>query len=257
MQYPLSVHNQMLPTKYYNTDKVYELEDFLAAPSYSTAMLDAYTYEERMAKNAVNYPGVPIPYFDDWLPRYSSSFTTNIYRILVGIDPSNPNDIIDLGTLSPIGLTTQAKAYIGEYPVGITQPGESLFRAALHCDDDMLDMNQLIVQQGLHIYNNRPMDERKVYHFTLDMLIDPSKLSLQAIMRLAKHGQFAIDYLKTVYPGIVEAGLLPTLLPNGAVSFTSLARAIESCPGASYRFSTNPFEGWRLVSNVVIVAREK
>lgn len=275
MQYPLMVHNQLLSTRFRSDVKPAELEDVVQNPSLSIGFLKDYTFESRMARAWMAEPGIPIPYFDEWLPSYTHPSMQTIMRIMLQVDAAHPKNLLNLGSLGSWKLKESALQYIRDYPIGLTQPYESIFNVSLHRRYSMMDCKGIVVSTDLDLFAVRDLDLREPYHLHFTMLYDPRRLSPLARRRLCKHGSLAIAYLIALDPSLADGnggiqarwgtsgigrdlfagtGFLPQLLADGSISYEALSAAIDyvSHHGMSQRSGNAYF--WNLVGAFTVVA---
>lgn len=202
MEYPLMVHNQLLP-KWYPDVKPAELEDYVTQPSLSTAILRSFTYETRYAHAWRARPGIPIPYFDDWYPDYEYPDHQNLLRIMLQRDNDNPHAIISLTQLGYVSLPEWILAYMRKNPLSITTNNENVFTVALYRGRQLMDPSKLIFSPELDIHYADPLDIRSAYHFTLSLNKRLMNLSPAAIKTLSENGETAIRLLIAIDPTII------------------------------------------------------
>lgn len=204
MQYPLMVHNQLLDDRFYPNVKPPELEDVVTAPSLSTAILRNFTYEARNSYAWRAYPGIPVPYFDDWLPEYELPNVQNLMRIMLERDDNNPRAILSLDQLGYCSFPENALAYMRDNPLGLTTYGESIFHVSLYKGQSLVNSNQLMIGADLGIHVVDELDPRSNYHLTITLLKDIGALSQRALQKLSQHGELALTYTLLLDPNLLD-----------------------------------------------------
>lgn len=254
MQYPLMIHNSVLDSRFRSDVKPAELDDVLSNPSLSLAALRDYTYEARMARAWMAYPGIPIPYFDDWMPKYETPGTQQLLRIMLQVDPDQPTDILNLGLLPGYSITPKALPYMRLYPGSLALPYESVFNISLHRKDAFMDCNSVVVTNDLDVRYSSPLNLREPYHLVVSLLYDINQLSIAARRRLCRFGEFAIEYLLTLDPTLKARGLLPMLLADGSIGYNELDRAIRYLNERQTFRRSNQVYFWNLVGRFTVVS---
>lgn len=202
MEYPLMVHNQLLP-KWYPDVKPAELEDYVTQPSLSNAILRSFTYETRHSHAWRARPGIPIPYFDDWYPDYEYPDHQNLLRIMLQRDNDNPHAIISLTQLGYVSLPEWILFYLRKNPLSITTNNENVFTVALYRGRQIMDPSKLIISPDLDIHYADPLNIRDQYHFTLSLNKRLMNLSPAALKTLSECGEAAIRILITLDPTLI------------------------------------------------------
>lgn len=202
MIYPLMVHNQLLP-KYYPDVKPAELEDYVTQPSLSTAILRNFTYETRYSHAWRAKPGIPIPYFDDWLPDVEFDYHQNLLRIMLQRDETNPHALLSLTQLGYVSLPEWLLRYLRLNPLSLTQLNENVINVSLYKGKQMMDPSKIIVSPELDLHYAVPLDVREAYHLTISLNKRLFNLSARALKTLAQDGEAAIRTIIAIDPTII------------------------------------------------------
>jgi len=223
MNYPVSIHGQLLSVKYRPDTKPYEIEDYFNKRSLSRTALQNFTYEQRLGAAWEQEPGIPIPTFDDWLPSYKMPSSQNVFRVLLSVDDNDPTALLNLTDLGAWKINPMMENYLKSSPVSLLNPYESLFNILVFENDTIYGPDNLMVGANLDVRTITDMNPRKQYHLTLNLLLDVRRLTDAAILRLAKHGQFAQNVITFIDPTCP----LPKLLPDGTLVFRDLLKALD------------------------------
>jgi hypothetical protein len=251
LEYPLMVHNTMLSASFRDDGRPLEVSNYFRARTLSNALLNQFSYSKRGAHQWVAYPGLPIPYFDDWLPQYQLPKTINILRFQLSLDLPDVNTLIDLTQLGTFSLTDNALAYMRNRPNAMATAYDSVFQFQLHRWDQLMDMAQMQISPQLIGSYLLPLDPRDMYHLTMSLVSDPTILSRAALADLRDHGAFARDYYNWLHPGLGDNLYID---PFGKTTIT----AIQAINGQLAKFKSltfsNPAAPWCLVGQYNIVA---
>lgn len=200
MSYPLMIHNQVIRPDFYIDVKAEEVEDVIAQAGLSTTLFNAYSYEARGSKAFHATEGIPIPHFDDWLPKDRLPGTINLTRLMLQTNPDSRREIICLDNLGDWAFAPMAIDYMRQRPAKLLRPYESAFYVALHRKNAMVPPGQLIVTPELNVYSVSDLSLRDPYHLSVWLVTDLGKLSMEDQLFLCKYGILAVTILLMVDP---------------------------------------------------------
>jgi len=200
IQYPIMIHNQIVPEQIRDTRSSYDIDRFLEAPSFSHMQFQKFLYGEGGNFALRAKPGIPIPFFDDWLPKITRPALQDIFRIQMQVDPANPTDLISLTNLGHYKLKPNAIKILLRRPQAVTRLYDSVFHVELHRWYDLTDPSDMVVSPELDIRSVDPLSEREMYHLVIGLVTDPSLLSEDALDDLAEIPDFFEDYIKLIDP---------------------------------------------------------
>lgn len=195
--YPVCIHNQLIDVKYRSEYSVYELIKQARRPANDRYYYDQFTtlYKER----AQPLQGNRIPVFDDWSPEWTHSRTASMLDVLVGVgeDRGELFNISELGgfEFSPATLKFLKK----EWPY-INRLYDSIFHFGLYRWGKPMPDGTVIMDAEGNLTASVDLNPRYVYHLRFAIVTDLSVLSPEAIDRVRKEGEFAIEVIKTLYP---------------------------------------------------------
>lgn len=213
MIYPLMVHNQLLHSSFYPTIKPAELEDYVTQPSLSSLIHRNFTYETRYSHAWRARPGIPIPYFDDWLPSFEYENHQNLLRIMLQRDENNPHALLSLTNMGYVSLPNWLLGYLRKDPLSITIPNENVINVSLYKGNALMDPSKIIVSPDLDLHYADPLDIRESYHLTVSLNKRIFNLSPKALKTLSESGEAAIRIIITLDPTIITQEFIAGLNP--------------------------------------------
>lgn len=206
MKVPLTVHNQMLPAKFIKTNRIpFEMDYIVKTGSYSQLAFDHFRFNNIKTSAISRRPGIPIPYFDDWLsdvkapPGYET-----LVRPLTQVDPSNPNFVLNLDELGYWKLNPIAKRYLKGTAKWANNPYSNLFLISLYAKDEFKDLKKLHLTPSLDMISDIPLELREHYHMTLSLLVDITRLNEQGWEDLMKYPCLFVYWLSLIAPELVD-----------------------------------------------------
>lgn len=227
MEYPLMVHNQLIPDTFYFNPWPIDWREFIQQTSMSKNVFDIIASPWQWQVGGIQ--GISIPYFDDWLPAAQPPNSIMIARILLQVDPANPMDIINLSQLGDFAFEADALAYIQSSYQGLNTPNGSLYKLMLYRGLEPMDQSLITVDSTLNVRATYNLDPTSIYHLLISFNSDLIGLSDAALANLLKQGAFCQRILTILSPALYDQGLIPTLNAEGTMSqadFLNSARAI-------------------------------
>lgn len=206
MKVPLTVHNQMLPAKFIKTNRIpFELDYIVKTGAFSEIASDQFRFNNIKTSNVSRYPGIPIPYFDDWLadvkapPGYET-----LVRPLTQVDMVNPKNVLSLDDLGYWQIHPIAKRYLKDVHAYANDPYSCLFLISLYEKDEYRDLKTLHLDKDLNMTCDLPLDPRGHYHMTLSLLLDITRLNDKGWEGLMRHPCLFVYWLSLIAPDLVE-----------------------------------------------------
>jgi len=178
IDYPISVHNQLLDTKYLCTESLYNPYNQPHKPSFSGSLNEFFS--------KINYDpepvfaGVVLPSYDDWQPRACNYRTVPIISSLIGVDLADPQQIVNLLDLGDTSLTQSVANFIFRYRKEVLEYTKSVFHVTFYRDDLMLNFKSVTLDEDMNLRSNSVLNPRLVYHFRLSVVTDLNILSAEA-----------------------------------------------------------------------------
>lgn len=213
MAYPLVIHNQPINPLFYETAMPYTLAQRPSDPGFTVAALDFYTKNNDMLQY---HKGIPVPLFDQWMPLFRPDHHRGILKILHIFDEENRVDLMDVADIDThVALTDSFVNYmIAEREHVVHQGGAAVF-LALYRHNELVKGDRYRLDCDGHLRLNEHADLRTTYRTWVALHTDPLSLGRAAIERMAKHGDFCIDYLLWFNPAISTVKPAPgAITPN-------------------------------------------
>jgi hypothetical protein len=223
-QYPLVVHNQLIDEAWYETPhasgNILDPERRVGVGSYSRYALD---HIARL--NQCHCPpkvGVRVPEFDDWSPKTVHPSTMTLATLLIGVNPENLNEIIDLKDIPDYALDADVQAFLLTEAPFLNTFTESVVYLSLYRGDVPVDDGSLVIDNQLVVRSNRPLDLRENYHLRIALVSDLLHLTPGAFERFRSSGQACLNILSTLQWTLRRDGYLPKLLGGKYVAKSDL-----------------------------------
>jgi hypothetical protein len=232
MQYPLVIHNQLMPADFRDTKRAFYPEKRPSYKSLSRSLTDHYTQVYPEAYDG--YVGIPIPYYDDWLPDYRQPGLTDLMRIMLGVDVNDRYALMDLTQLGNHEIQADAIEYLLEYPQGVLQKGESIFQAILYKRRTPQKQDMMTIDENLVLRSTVELSLRENYHMVIGLAYELQALTTAARERLRRRGVFAQKILQILQPNIIQLGLLPPLASDGSLPLLPFNKAIQTITERSF-----------------------
>lgn len=221
--YPLLVHNQQIPSEFYDNAVSYDLANRMLVPSKVRYGVDAFSKLDEGSK-FIN--GAPIPPFDDWQPFSQPANTEGMLRILVIVDSANPRDVCNLTTLGELHFKPDMVDYLkSEYTLLNLYKGTPIF-VGLFEGGILLDRNDISIDVDLNVTTTFDMDIRKEYHLFVAMVTRLDSVMPTTMDRLRNNPLWCNNILLGIDSKLAEKGLLPTPISGTYISKVDLNKAV-------------------------------
>ena len=209
-EYPLMVHNQMIPKQFYDKYIPYELENYLTRSGISTTALSVFQYDHDNPNSNKLNPGLPIPYFDQWTTPKTCDDYVDIMRILCQVDEENPSYVGKIDEVGEWYFRDEAALYFAWCKDKVLSPYQSLFYVRVFEYNGLLGPKDISINSDFELFVKAGMNPRKMYRVVISLLSDPTHLSEDGLRDLAEHGCFAYDYFAKMFPNFVHKLTPPT-----------------------------------------------
>lgn len=221
MDYPLVVHNQMLPEPYHG-------------PRHAHGSIPQPYADPRMYSDQVNQTlrslflraslspmpidGIRYPTFDDWIPTSVPLDTTSVYTCITQVDVTNATDVLSLTDLVGIAWDPDVLSYAQHEGAMLGVYRQSALHVALYRDRAWMGDQAITVDGNLHVASTAPMNPRDPYHLRISILTDLLKLTDSARLRLRSQGKACLQIFQALTDALKLAVPLPTLVGGGVVT---------------------------------------
>jgi hypothetical protein len=225
MDFPITIHNQLVPAKYRGNDHIYQPRERARAPAWSRFLFDQYTalYPTRVQ----GIDGVQFPDFDTWRPGSVYPNTSSIMTTMIKVSLDVPTEVFNLTDTDDYVIDPDVLAFLqGEY-MWMTQYGFSVVNLAIYENNRLWGENKLAVDQYLNITTTFPMDPRKTYHLRLSMVTDLLSLPQEAIDRWRQFGPGCLKMLAMMEARLPGGIRLPKLVAGKIVARDDIIKAAK------------------------------
>lgn len=179
MEYPISIHNQLIDHKFLPTTKPYDPYKVGRRPSMSGALNDYFSAISR--DRGMMFEGVVIPDFDDWKPKGYKLKTFDIVSTLIGVDLREPTLIVNLRELGSVIIHEDILTFLSQYSNALTTYLRSIFFIGFFKGETLQSSTSITVDSDLNVWSTVPMDPRDLHHLKFTIVYDLKNLSKEAI----------------------------------------------------------------------------
>lgn len=229
MMYPVIIHGQLLGLDYI-PDPVYKLEDYKKKFALSANYFN--TFEEVNTPRNIT-PGFPIPFHDDFVPKYVPEDSLRLFTTIVVIDPVYPSHLFNLRELGSVTLRSDILDFLVTEAPFMNRAYMSIFKISIYKEDELMNDTDVYVDSDLDVHVSFIVDPRKTYRVRLSLNTDLSYLDEETLKRIRKKATVLITLLETIDPTIRDSGNLPIIIGS------SLANN-PSNPGSGNGSNTDP-----------------
>lgn len=233
MNYPLMVHNQLVPQKWRPSKKDQVDRPEIHHKSYAhSAGAFAYFEKGRWAGPKIDAPapGVQIPDFDEFVPAKGAvpTKTMRLFTALTSIDttdPANRRFLLDLNDFSrQWKLDADVLAYMRTAASKLTKSKGCVLKLDLYNGRLLAREGSLTVGPDLKVYSTEDLSLRNYYHVRLALALDWA--SCGDMDNLREHGQALCKLAKAISPGMTACCCSK---PNGLLGGHLVTRACLKC----------------------------
>ncbi len=204
VRYPVSIHGQLLPDEWQRMEYAHGIERYLRLYDRPSVALADLSFNSQSVQPWSQLPGIPIPYFDDWVGYRLLASMQSILRILLSVDAANPRDLINWEQLGGIAIHPAAITFMKGRHHALSTPYDHVFYINLYQYDDIIGLGHVITDGILDSKHDSDLNPRYQYHTTLDIVTDPFMLTEAARRQLFDYPEFASLYKEIVDERIWE-----------------------------------------------------
>lgn len=202
MYYPIAIHNQMIPDRFIDKEKILDASDFYGVAGWSHRSLMELNYANGRPNLEQRVGGIKVPFYDDWDNfTFSASFEP-MFTALLYFNEEKPKELINISDMGSWKFKESLMKYIQKRKKGNFRPFDSIVQFTLHEWEKIKDWDLMSIDENFVISFDGGRHGRNNYHFITCLVTDPSRLTDDAIRDLLEDGDLTKDYLDTIYPGI-------------------------------------------------------
>ena len=192
-KYPLLIHNQLIDPIYrpQYLPYAYQMDNYLDKVH---GDLDRFS----SIRKEIGYnKGVPIPLIDKWLPEYTLPQYAGMLRILIQVDPCDPNLILDLKDLGEFSLDPSIFQYLQRAKKDVFKNNIGIIFLGLYIKDELVNETyDLRLTEDMKVYSKKPLNPLNYHHLWMGINLDLKSLSEYNLRILTEVGEFALYLLK-------------------------------------------------------------
>jgi len=255
IDYPLVIHNQLIPSKYIDLEADYNLK-----LSTYLAGMTRYNFNhmlENRPEVGSGISGYSIPCFDNWLPTQIIPSTTTVARILLGLSPDNLTSVMSLTEMGDFAFDDIIVEYMKDVQQKLFLSGEAALMVNLYSGELIVDSTKLSIDEDLNITVSDDLDLRNIYHVRVSIANDWSRLSAKAIDYLRSHGTLCNLLLSSLAPELEEMGLLPTPIANDYIPRLQFWNAVHHIRTTNSKYHNHLEVNRHHVAKMVVVTHSE
>jgi hypothetical protein len=216
MDYPLVVHNQLLPEQYYGKKSVggWIPDPYSQGCLYSDKTTEIFRKMilNRTLRNRRLLGGVRYPEFDDWVPSAVPAHTSTVYAAMIAVDPDNVSAVCDLKQLEGVIIDGDILQYMASCGSKLGQINNSAIHVSLFQGNGWLGDDAIAVSNDLVVSSTQPLSLRGRYHLRIAVMNDLTLLPQQVRYNLRTQGKACQKILLTLQETMPFATYVPKLM---------------------------------------------
>lgn len=209
VNFPYITHQQLPDSKLIDKERPNWVDNIAARKSWFEEVMHTFSNYYHVENSWLNNPGIPVPYFDDWLmPKtLEIPYHMNMFRFMTTLDYENDDKTSLMNLLEQLEeyvIWEEAIAYLKATAAKTSTPYRNVFSLQLYEFDELQDMKDLRLDSDLNLTNAVELEIRANYHVTMSFCTDPSLLKKDAIEDLANHWCFGYKYFCMIWPNMAK-----------------------------------------------------
>lgn len=198
IQYPMVVHNQLMPVEFLPIEKMKRPEESPLRYSLSGKALGYFESGQRQIRNR-GFDGIAVPEYDDFMPAMVLNTTVRIMTVVVTISEGDKRSLLNLNDLATYALNDEVLAWmkLGEYPF-MTKLYQSIFQLSLYSGQLLQPQELLTIDDQLNVVATEDLDIRSTYRLRLSLVTDHRYLPTKAVARLRENPVIGIRICEAI-----------------------------------------------------------
>lgn len=235
--YPIVIHQQILPKKYRFSDPAYSVQALWKQYSQSGMAFSQFMTGTQLTKSIAN-KGLTIPAFDQYIETSTNvpSCTLRVFTLFTIISPTDRTTLFNLGDLGDFNIDADILAFMknSEYS-HMTTSYASIFCLNLYEDENVMADGILSVDSNLNVAATSPLDLRKTYRIRLSLVCDMSYLTSSALSRIKRNPVIRTKLVEAINAAVSNGGNDPYIRKNKLLPYD------YSLIGLPNGYTPNPF----------------
>lgn len=174
IDYPLVVHNQMIPDRYHGKKSVggWIPDPYAQGELYSDKLTMALRkiILDKTLRNHLVMGGVRYPEFDDWVPQAMPANTSTLYAAMIAVDLLNPTAVCDLKALEGVSIDTDLWQYMAACGTKLGAINGSAIHVSLFAEGTWMGDSAISISSNMVVTTTKPMNPRLRYHLRIAVL---------------------------------------------------------------------------------------
>lgn len=207
VNFPYAIHQQLPADILIDKQRPNWVDNIGSRRSWFEEVLHEFSNYYQIDNSWLNNPGIPVPYWDDWLfPKtLEIPYHMNMFRFLILLDHEK-DDLRSLCNvleqLNDWEIWPEAIAYLKDTAAKTSTPYRNVFSLQLWESDQLRDMKDMRLDSDLNLVYAEDLELRANYHVSMSYCLDPSLLKKDAIEDLARHWCFGYKYFCMLWPNM-------------------------------------------------------
>lgn len=168
LKYPIVVHNQLIDVKYIPNYTEYDPYEQKQKPSF-TNYLNQYFSVLNYSKESP-YKGIVIPHYDDWQPDINSGNLFPIISALVGVEQTDPRQLLNLNDLGELELDIEIINFIAANKQKVTDYLSSVLNISFFRNKSIQDKANFYIDDQMNLRSTKDLNIRNTYHVHISVL---------------------------------------------------------------------------------------
>lgn len=219
LQYPVIIHNQVLPKSIRDDNKEEVLDTVTKFMQHSKSLFEFMTSQDPRYLSGIE--GYAVPFFDDWLVKRTPRGVSTLLTALVELDPLDKRDVFNINDIEEIAFHDDILAFLPGEAAFISEIGKSIFYFNMYEGDTSTGMLKVTMDTDLNIRTVDEMDLRKINHIHFGIITDFTMLDQAALERLRRNPNVLWMILDNIDPTIREACAYEPM-SNGFLSWKAM-----------------------------------
>lgn len=219
MQYPITIHNQLLSEKYRVAHKTDRDEFHLLQHSWSTKAFRHFE-PDRLLDMWRKTRGIYLPVFDDFVPGSILLNSLRLFTGLVIIDMDHPEVLMNFNDLGDWKLEDDIRLFLMSEAPYTKRQYNSVFDLSFYRNRNLMDekLDMIHLESNLDVILDQPVSLRNYFHVRLGILSDLSLLNPDAQLRLRENSCVFQKIINAINPSLDLSQYLHNLDVCGPVS---------------------------------------
>lgn len=252
MDYPVSIHNQLLPVELLNTKGAYQYRDRVDSETVFSQASAAFTLEGKTQFEV--YSVIRTPYFDEWLPQRRMPNAIITYAGLVGVDLDDPTLIVDLTAFDTrYALKPEIIDYMKANSAYLTDGYFSHVVVALYQWGEPIPPSEYTIDDNLVMRANEPLNPRNIYHLCIGVAKDLHTVSENATRLLRHNPPACYDIIGTNTPALADRDDYLEVVNDSIVSIPSYRQVVKQLHTTRRHLTIEQYRTFRVNSLFITV----